>query len=75
MLAMAWRRYFPIAIITFKGEASAVTYPVEPDLDALTGTFECIAVNKKNTDGSSEGYRFASTINWNEGSYSWHLGS
>jgi hypothetical protein len=45
------------------------------DLTALTGTFECIAVNKKNSDGSSEGYRFASTINWSEGSYSWHLGS
>lgn len=45
------------------------------DLTALTGTFECIAVNKKNADGSSEGYRFASTINWNEGSYTWHLGS
>jgi MoxR-like ATPase len=45
------------------------------DLTALTGTFECIAVNKKNADGSSQGYRFASTINWNEGSYSWHLGS
>ena len=45
------------------------------DLTALTGTFECIAVNKKNADGSSEGYRFASTINWNEGRYTWHLGS
>jgi type II secretory pathway component PulM len=45
------------------------------DLTALTGTFECIAVNKKNADGSSQGYRFASTINWNEGTFTWHLGS
>lgn len=45
------------------------------DLTALTGTFECIAVNKKNADGSSEGYRFAATINWNDSSYSWHMGS
>jgi hypothetical protein len=45
------------------------------DLTALTGTFECIAVNKKNADGTSQGYRFAATINWNEGSYTWHLGS
>ena len=45
------------------------------DLTALTGTLECIAVNKRHADGSSEGYRFAATINWNEGSYTWHLGS
>ena len=74
MLAMACQRYFPIAIITFKGETSAVTYPVEPDLTALTGTFECIAVNKKNADGSSSGYRFSAAINWGK-DYTWHLGS
>ncbi|MBT1002216.1 hypothetical protein KIH31_06345 [Paenarthrobacter sp. DKR-5] len=45
------------------------------DLTSLTGTFECIAVNKKNSDGSASGYRFSATIDWNEGSYSWHLGS
>ena len=44
------------------------------DLTALTGTFECIAVNKKNADGSSEGYRFSATINWGK-DYTWHLGS
>jgi hypothetical protein len=44
------------------------------DLTALTGTFECTAVNKDNADGSSEGYRFAATTNWNDGTYSWHLG-
>lgn len=45
------------------------------DLTAITGTFQCIAVNKTNTDGSSSGYRFSATVNWNDGSYAWHLGS
>lgn len=44
------------------------------DLTALTGTFECIAVNQKNADGTSSGYRFSATINWNK-DYTWHLGS
>jgi hypothetical protein len=45
------------------------------DLTAITGTFQCIAVNKTEADGSSSGYRFSATVNWNEASYSWHLGS
>ncbi|MBT2519768.1 zinc ribbon domain-containing protein [Arthrobacter sp. ISL-28] len=45
------------------------------DLTAITGTFECIAVNKTEADGSESGYRFSATANWNEASYSWHLGS
>jgi hypothetical protein len=45
------------------------------DLTAITGTFECIAVNKTEADGSESGYRFSATVNWNEASYSWHLGS
>lgn len=45
------------------------------DLTAITGTFECIAVNKTEADGSSSGYRFSATVNWNAGNYSWHLGS
>jgi hypothetical protein len=44
------------------------------DLTALTGTFECIAVNKTNADGTSSGYRFSGTINWDK-DYTWHLGS
>lgn len=44
------------------------------DLTAVTGTFECIAVNKKNADGTSSGYRFSATINWGK-DYTWHLGS
>lgn len=45
------------------------------DLTAITGTFQCIAVNKTNADGSSSGYRFSATVNWNTFSYTWHLGS
>lgn len=45
------------------------------DLTALTGEFECIAINKTETDGSSSGYRFSGTINYNADSWSWHLGS
>lgn len=44
------------------------------DLTAITGTFECIAVNKTEADGSESDYRFSATVNWNEASYSWHLG-
>lgn len=45
------------------------------DLTAITGTFQCIAVNKTDADGSSSGYRFSATVNWDDASYSWHLGS
>jgi len=44
------------------------------DLTALTGTFQCIAVNKRDSDGTESGYVFSATINWNDGSYSWRLG-
>lgn len=44
------------------------------DLTALTTTFECLAINKKNDDGTVEGWVFSATANWNEGSWSWHLG-
>jgi hypothetical protein len=45
------------------------------DLTAITGTFECIAVNKTEADGAESGYRFSATVNWNDASYSWHLGN
>jgi hypothetical protein len=45
------------------------------DLTALTTTFQCIAVNKKNDDGTVSGYNFSATANWNKSSYSWRLGS
>lgn len=44
------------------------------DLTAITGTFECIAVNEKREDGSESGYVFSATVNWDAASYSWHLG-
>jgi hypothetical protein len=44
------------------------------DLTAITGTFECIAVNEVRDDGSESGYVFSATVNWGEASYSWHLG-
>ena len=44
------------------------------DLTAITGTFECIAVNEKKEDGSESGYVFSATVNWDAASYSWHLG-
>lgn len=44
------------------------------DLTAITGTFECIAVNEKLDDGSERGYVFSATVNWDEASYTWHLG-
>jgi type II secretory pathway pseudopilin PulG len=44
------------------------------DLTAHTGNFSCIAVNKQNSDGTSEGYRYSGTVNYEDGSYTWHLG-
>ncbi|MCD9198316.1 hypothetical protein [Aeromicrobium wangtongii] len=44
------------------------------DLTALTGTFECIAVNKENDDGTASGYRYAGTAEWDSGSITWKLG-
>lgn len=44
------------------------------DLTAKTGTLECIAINKKDEDGSESGYVFSATINWDKGEYQWHLG-
>ncbi len=44
------------------------------DLTAKTGTFECIAVNKKDDDGTESGYVFSATVNWDTGEYQWRLG-
>lgn len=43
-------------------------------LTALTTTFTCIAISKENADGTASGYRFSATMDWDAGSYSWHLG-
>lgn len=44
------------------------------DLTALTGTFECMAVNKENADDTVSGYRYSGTAEWGTGSISWRLG-
>ena len=44
------------------------------DLTSLTTTFECIAVNETNKDKTESGYVFTATMNWDDASYSWHLG-
>lgn len=45
------------------------------DLTALTTTFSCLAVTKKNNDGTVSGYAYHATENWSAGSYSWGLGN
>lgn len=44
------------------------------DLTALTGTFDCMAINKKNDDGTMSGYGYAGTIDWQSGELTWQLG-
>lgn len=44
------------------------------DLTALTTTFECLAVNEKLDGGQVRGWVFSATANWNEASWTWHLG-
>jgi hypothetical protein len=45
------------------------------NLDARTGRYSCLAYNKKNDDGTIEGYGFTATINFEKFSYQWHLGN
>ena len=44
------------------------------DLTAFTTTFECLAVNEKLDGDQVRGWVFSSTVNWDEGSWSWRLG-
>jgi hypothetical protein len=44
------------------------------DLTALTGTFTCIAVHKRNADGTESGYSYTGTIDYNTGMMQWQLG-
>ena len=44
------------------------------DLTEKTTKFECFAVNKDNGDGTSSGYYYNATINWDSGSYTYGLG-
>lgn len=45
------------------------------DLTAITGTFSCLAATKENNDGTISGYSYSATANWDDQSYSWHLGN
>lgn len=44
------------------------------DLTALTGTFDCLAANKENSDGTVSGYRYSGTAEWGTGDITWRLG-
>jgi hypothetical protein len=43
------------------------------DLTARTGTFDCMAVNKENKDGTMSGYGYDGTIDWDTGELTWQL--
>jgi hypothetical protein len=44
-------------------------------LAAHTGNWSCLAVTKDDlSSGTSEGYAFSATVNYDDGSYTWHLG-
>ncbi len=45
------------------------------DLTAITGTFSCLAATKEHGDGTISGYSYSATANWDDLSYSWHLGN
>jgi hypothetical protein len=44
------------------------------NLASSSGTYDCIAINKINADGTSSGYRYSGTIDFSSGSATWHLG-
>lgn len=44
------------------------------DLTAITTTFSCMAVNEKLKGDMVRGYSYSATANWDEGSWTWHLG-
>lgn len=43
------------------------------DLTALTGTFDCLAANKENSDGTISGYRYSGTAEWSTGDITFFL--
>lgn len=47
----------------------------EDNLEAKTTKYECLAIQTKHSDGTVEGWRFSATMNWDDGSYTWRLGS
>lgn len=45
------------------------------NLDSRTGRYSCLAYNKRNDDGTIEGYGFSATVNFEKFTYQWHLGN
>jgi len=45
------------------------------DLADHTGNWSCLAVTNDNTDGTSSGYGFSATVNYDTAAYTWHLGN
>jgi uncharacterized protein HemX len=44
------------------------------DLSSTAGTYSCMAITKREADGTASGYRFSANIDFSTGRYSWHLG-
>ncbi len=47
----------------------------EDILADTTGKYECLAVSKTNDDGTSSGYSYNGTVNYDDFSYTWRLGN
>jgi hypothetical protein len=45
------------------------------ELHSATGTYDCIAITKREAGGETSGYRFSGDINFADGSFTYHLGS
>jgi hypothetical protein len=46
----------------------------EDDLDETSAAYSCIAITDVDADGGSRGYRFTARVDFEEGSFTWHLG-
>ena len=46
----------------------------EDDLDATTAEYSCIAITETTAAGESRGYRFTARMDFEDGSFTWHLG-
>ena len=46
----------------------------EDDLDEASAAYSCIAITDVDADGGSRGYRFTARVDFEEGSFTWHLG-
>ncbi|WP_157260723.1 hypothetical protein [Patulibacter minatonensis] len=46
----------------------------EDDLSESSGEYSCIAITDVDAGGGSSGYRFTARVDFEEGSYTWHLG-